>query len=173
MRTCDGSIKLSGTWNANTPPDDCVRSKRLTTSMRSSLRSHCSTALEKNRSVGDDGVYDRKSATRKSIPGRVDLAFWIMSGEESSPTMWAPGYRAASTAVEFPGPQPRSTIVLGASSGTRASSSRAGSVLSSANLRYCDALQSLVVVGFAVDIVRGVVRVLKERFFQISRAESG
>lgn len=66
------------------------------------------------------------------------------------PDMFASGYRSASTAVEFPGPQPRSMARFGEASGTWASKSREGLVRSFRNLAYCFADQSS-------SLARGVV----------------
>src|SRR4051812_41935673 len=58
------------------------------------------------------------------------------------PVSLAFGQRSRSNAVEFPGPQPRSTARATRSSGTRVRSSRAARVRSSPNFRYWASFQS-------------------------------
>ena len=58
---------------------------------------------------------------------------------------WAFGYRWCRTAVEFPGPQPRSVMYLGDDRGTWERRSHDGRVRSFSNFRYWVALQSFVV----------------------------
>jgi hypothetical protein len=58
-----------------------------------------------------------------------------ISGELSTPMMAAPGQRSASSAVELPGPQPRSATRTESANGTRASRSSAARVRWSAKAR--------------------------------------
>ena len=50
----------------------------------------------------------------------------IISAELSTPSTWASGQRAASSAVRLPGPQPRSTTKPGSAACTRVSRSKKG-----------------------------------------------
>ena len=119
--------------------------------IRSACAIHWNTALEKSKSTGSPGVYEDKSPRAKSTWGSAALAVLIMSAEESMPVMCAEGYRFSTTAVEFPGPQPRSMMRLGEERGTWERRSRAGRVRCSSNLRYCAALQSLVCAAARYD----------------------
>src|SRR3569833_3462550 len=70
--------------------------------------------------------------------GSVRRARSSMSGDESTPEMSASGKRDASTAVELPGPQPKSTTRAGEKSGSCPTSSTAAWVRWLRNLRYCE-----------------------------------
>src|SRR3984885_10037759 len=77
------------------------------------------------------------AALSKLICGNRWRAASSMSGELSTPCTTAPGKRAASTSVELPGPQPRSTTLWASVSGTALTRSRTGRGRSSSKATYC------------------------------------
>ena len=127
-----GSPKLPGTWNANQPPG-----ATFATSEGSRSRwpgTHWSVALETSTSTRIEPVetQSRRSATSNSRPGTSRRAVSIISGLESRPVTVASGQRAASRAVRLPGPQPRSTTLVGDSASIREIRSTNGRPRSSA-----------------------------------------
>src|SRR5215207_5551490 len=60
----------------------------------------------------------------------------IISGDESNPTICAPGQRSANEEVSWPEPQPRSTTNLGSTARTLLNRSTNGRERSSANSEY-------------------------------------
>src|SRR5690606_2450993 len=70
----------------------------------------------------------------------------IISAEESTPVTRAAGQRSASVAVRWPGPQPRSTTVVGDRCATWATRSWKGRARSASNFRYCPGSQLVVLV---------------------------
>ncbi|KAL1997814.1 hypothetical protein VTN02DRAFT_696 [Thermoascus thermophilus] len=142
IATCDGSRWLSGTCSARTAPGLHASSSRAMWPTGSG-RSQWKTALEKSRSSSGPGVQVLKSPCTNSTCGRLARAVASMSGELSRPEIVsAAGYRSIRACVEFPGPQPRSTIRRGSASGIWARRSRMGRLRWAANLRYCVADQS-------------------------------
>ena len=88
------------------PPADRAARRRMTARWSGT---QCNAALAKTRSA--TGSSSRRCRLGE-IParGRRARAAASMSAEESRPTISASGKRSARSAVEFPGPQPRSTM---------------------------------------------------------------
>ncbi len=147
MARCEGSPKLSGTWKASTPPLASVARSLEMVGTRSPRRSHWNTALLNSSSGAGSGArYVLMSASMSStVGGRALRAAASMAGDESTPHTTAPGNRASRTAVELPGPQPRSAMRCGGEVRWRSrpdTRSWTARVRSLPNLRYCAADQS-------------------------------
>jgi len=120
---CDGAPKLPGTWTASHPPggnDDAHWRNNCWCP-----DTHCNVALLRTTSASGGIVQAATSSTRNETPS-TGAAREIISGDESSPSTTADGQRAASSAVRFPGPHPRSTTRRGEACSIRATRSTNG-----------------------------------------------
>src|SRR3569833_2578469 len=95
--------------------------------------------------------------------GSVRRARSSMSGDESTPEMSASGKRDASTAVELPGPQPKSTTRAGEKSGSCPTRSKAAWVRWLRILRYCKADHSSRVSSVRVILGTKKIQVVPRR----------
>src|ERR1039457_7218056 len=109
---------------------------------------HCRAALENTASNWPSlpAAHSEISPAIQHWRGYSCRARSIISAELSSPVNSASGQRSRSTAVQFPGPHPRSITRRTSATAIREARSRQGCVRSSANFRYW--------FGFQPDIFR-------------------